>query len=289
MATKEPKRPSDILSFYGGRVQIEKKPWGDHFRFIKVGTKGGMLSATGCTKYLDKSRALIPWAVALVGSHITGTFEMSTAKAFSKDEIFLVVREAMGKPDEAKVKGGDAGTLIHDFAYAFALAKINKTPVPTLDHLNKEIDVHTKALNGINAFLDFYLSNEVEFISMEQPTYYHSHYAGESGEHNAFEYIGIIDLVARVNGNIEVIDYKTGKAVYSEQRYQVASYFQAWNSNAAENMQATGVRILNFNKENGDLVEKYIPPAEVERDFHAFKGLHMVAVREKELEAERKL
>ena len=73
---KAPARPSEIVSFYGGQVQIEKKPWGDHYRFFKiVGSEklSGLLSATSITKHLDKSKALLPWAVDLVGSHIRTT------------------------------------------------------------------------------------------------------------------------------------------------------------------------------------------------------------------------
>lgn len=286
MTTKVEKKQSEFHSFYGGRMTIEQKPWGDHFRFIKNGEKGSTLSATGITKYLDKSRALIPWAVGLVGTHITSFFQSSKGEQFTKDEIFLVVSEAILKPEEKKVQGGASGDLIHDYAHNFAKAVIAGTDLPTLDHLDEEDEVQTKALNGINAFLDWYNENDVEFIAMEKVVYYNSLLAGDSKEgEEVIEYIGIMDLFAKVNGVYKVVDYKTSKGVYSDQRYQVSGYLKAWNSDSG-NTKADGTLILNFGKETGDLIKKDIPLDEAEKDFKAFKGLHAVALREKELDAE---
>ena len=104
-----------------------------------------MLSSTKCTRYLDKSGALLPWAVQLVATHITSTFESRTADAYTKEEIMMVVSEAVLKPEEAKTKGGLQGDLIHDFAHDFAKAKIEKTPLPTLDHLDENNEDHKKS------------------------------------------------------------------------------------------------------------------------------------------------
>lgn len=285
MTTAE-KKVSEFKTFYNGQVEIEIKPWGDYFRYIKVGTKGGMLSPSAVTKNLDKSRALIPWAIGLVASHITSSLEERKSNTFTKDEIFMLVDEARKKPEEKKVEGGGAGDLIHDYAHEFAKAVLSGASLPTIDHLDKENEMHAKAINGISAFLEFYNNNDVEFIKMEDPIYYNSFLSGETSEEDVIEFAGRLDLVARVNGNLEVLDYKTSKGVYSDQRYQVSGYFKSWNTNHGEEEQAKGYRILNFSKETGDLIEKYVPAEEVERDFNAYKGLYAVAIREKELDAE---
>lgn len=278
----------EVFSFYEGKVNIEKKPWGDHYRFVKIETgEGGMLSATACTKKLDKSDILIKWAVGLVGSHIRTHFGESKSEMFSKDEIYLVVDEAVTKPEEKKVKGGQAGEIIHQYAHDFAKAVLSKSSLPTFNHLDEKDEVQGKALNGINAFLTWYNNNHVVFMKMEDVVYYNSFLAGDSkaGE-PVIEYVGIRDLFAKVNGQLEVIDYKTSKGIYSDQRYQGSCYWKAHNSNAGKGNKAVGVRILNFGKETGDLIEKFIPSNEVEKDFRAFVGLHMVASREKELDQE---
>lgn len=288
MPTKTTSKPVETVSFYGGRVKIEKKPWGDHFRFTVDG-RSGILSATGVTKMLDKSQALLPWAIGLVGSHMTATFEARTGDSFSKEEIFLVVKEAVLKPDEAKVAGGKTGDVIHDYAHAFAEADIagKKLPdVPNLEHLPEE--ERQKALNGITAFLDFYNEHDVEFLEMEKLVYYNSLIAGDTKEGEpVIEFLGILDLLARVDGKVGVWDYKTGKRVYTDQRYQLSGYRKAWNSNP-DNKDFFCVEsgVLSFSKETGALTVCRVSEEESERDFSAFAGLYAVAVREKELEAE---
>lgn len=283
-------KPSEILSFYGGRVTIEKKPWGDHFRFKRIigDQKDSITFATSITKNLDKSRALLPWAIDLVGAHIIQGCE--GRKTFHPEEVIALVREAMLKPEEAKVKGGTTGDIIHNFAHDFAKSILDPSvPTPSLDHLDGEKDdEHRKALNGINAFLDWYSTNKVEFLAMEEVVYYNSLLSGDTKEgETVIEFGGILDLLARVNGQIGVFDYKTGKAIYTDQRYQNSGYFKAYNANPKYGV-ATFAGILNFGKETGELVKGEYSASEVMRDYEfGFKGLYLVTVREKELEAER--
>lgn len=286
MKKTTPKAGIEVVSFYGGRVNIEKKPWGDHYRFTIDG-RSGILSATGVTKYLDKSQALLPWAVGLVGSHVTSTFEARTGESFSKEEIFVVVREAVLKPEEAKVAGGKTGDAIHDFAHEFAKADIAGKPFPKIPKMEDSTEEERqKALNGINAFLDFYNQNEVEFLEMEKLVYYNSLLAGDTKpDEEVIEYLGIIDLLARVNGKVGLWDYKTGKRVYTDQRYQLAGYVKAWNSQP-EFVKCEESGVLSFSKETGDLTVCRVSLEESEQDFKAFRGLHAVAMREKALEAE---
>lgn len=292
---KDPAKEIIVHSFYGGRVTIEAKPWGDHYRFTKVmnGEKQtGILSATGVTKMLDKSQALLPWAVGLVGTHITSTIQARTCETFSKEEIYLVVGEAVLKPEEAKVAGGKTGDIIHDFAHDFAKAEMTglthpKIPVDKMALFTKE--EKDKALNGINAFLDWFNNHEVEFLAMEKVLYYNSLLAGDSKEgEEIVEFLGIMDCLAKVNGTILVLDYKTGKRVYTDQRYQLSGYRKAWNSNPDnKKLFAKGSQVLSFSKDTGDLTVCDISQEESEKDFKAFRGLHAVALREKELEKER--
>jgi len=287
---KAPARPSEMVSFYGGQVVIEKKPWGDHFRFFKVvGNEkiSGILSATSITKHLDKSQVLLPWAVGLVGSHIRATIESSVGSSFSKEEIFLVVNEAVLKPEEAKTKGGTTGDFIHDFCHDFALSVINKTKTPSLPKMEGiEQEEKDKVMNGINAFLDWYNGRKVDFLQMETLVYYNSLIAGDtSAEEDVVEYLGIMDLLARVDGKVGVWDYKTGKRVYTDQRYQLSGYRKAHNSQLTpkEKLFAVESGVLSFSKETGELTVCKVSTEESEKDFKAFKGLHAVALREREL------
>lgn len=271
---------------------IEKKPWGDHYRFKRIwgDKKDSIFFATHITEKLDKSRALLPWAIELVGSHVINGLSTEIDKQFNRDEIVALVTQAMLKPDEAKVAGGNTGTAIHTFAHEFALATMGRTALyPTVDHLDPEkSDEDRKILNGINAFLDWFNSHKVEFVAMEEVVYYNSLLSGDTKEGEpVIEFGGIMDLLAKVDGLLGVFDYKTGKAIYSDQRYQNSGYFKAYNANPTQG-QAVFAGILNFGKETGELILGRYDKNEVGRDYDfGFKGLYLASVREKELKDER--
>ena len=299
MATKEKVAP-ETFSFYGGKAIVEKKPWGAHFSHRRQGSKKTLISVTGITKKLDKSGALLPWAVGLVCTEITSKVEAGgPERQYSKDEIMLMVEEARRAPETAKVSGGTTGSFIHDFAHNFAKAKIAGTEIPNLDHLNPEIEEQQKALNGINAFLDWYNENDVEFLEMEKMFYYNSHLAGDTGSEeedpNFVEYFGYADLVARVNGRLAMVDYKSSKGIYSEQKYQLRGYSYARDKEIWA-MRKPGDDVLkldvtdcdmvvNFNKITGELMTEMVGSLDRDKNLQAFLGLYKVAVREKELGA----
>lgn len=289
MATKKAKATDreaggDTYSFYDGRAILKKRMYGNAPSFRRVLEDGTLsdtiLSVTRCTGNLDKSKALIPWAVGLVGSHITSFIESAKAMHFSKEEIAILVAEAILAPEQAKVAGADAGNLIHDYAHEFAAMKIaGKKGTPSLRHLDETNEVHARALNGISAFLDWFNSNDVEFLEMEKMVYYNSFLSGDStASEPVVEWYGYIDLVARVNGKVAVTDYKSAKGVYNEQRYQVAGLRKAYGFGLSE----LGL-IVNFHKETAELITKEMNDEESMADLSAFMGLHTVELRQRVL------
>lgn len=293
MATK-PKANVQEFSFYGGKAIVEKKPWGAHFSHRRRGSQKTLLSVTAITKKLDKSGALLPWAVGLVCTEITSKVEQAGSdRTYSKDEILMMVEQAKRAPETAKVSGGTTGDLIHTFAHDFAKATIAGLPVPTLEHLNPEVEEQQKALNGISAFLDWYNKNDVEFLDMEKMFYYNSHLAGDTGPEgediNFVEYFGYADLVARVNGDVGTIDYKSSKGIYSEQKYQIRGYSFARDKEIlaiGSNDPLTKFDgVVNFNKITGELMTENVVDIDRDKNLQAFLGLYKVAVREKELGA----
>lgn len=281
----------DTYSFYDGKAVLKKRMYGTAPSFRRVDGQDTILSVTRCTGKLDKSKALIPWSVGLVGTHIRSHFESLDAPHFMRDEILMVVGEAILAPDRAKEAGADTGTLIHDYAHEFAQMKIDgKKGTPSLKHLDEKNEEHVKALNGIYAFLEWYNSNDVQFLEMEKMVYYNSRLAGDSAmEDPIVEFYGYIDLIARVNGELVVVDYKSSKGVYNEQRYQVAAYKMAFNAPLKGGSEfALSSQIVNFNKLTGELITKKIGEGESELDYAAFLGLYAVSCRERVLEKEYK-
>lgn len=282
---KKSKYPT--IEFYGGKAIVEcvpaKKPNGEAYtRFRIAGRKDYVLSSTRITGKLDKSRPLMIWQGRLISAHLKGYLEGSRSEHFLRDELIIQIDAALKAPDTAKEDAGDVGRLIHEYAHDFAKFKLGKGDEPDLDKLDESNPIHAKALNGISAFLEWYNNNKVEFLEMETPYYYNASLSGIPS--SPLEYIGVIDLVAKVNGDLEVLDYKSSKGIYSEQQYQTSSYLYAYNAQHLKRP-AKRVRILNFNKETGELLEKAVERDEVMKDFDAFFGLYLVACRERELGA----
>lgn len=87
----------------------------------------------------------------------------------------------------------DIGTLVHGWVEA---------------HINgREVTIESlppQAQAAVNAFLEWEKLNSVEYLKTEE-TFYHC----------ALDYAGTADCVARVNGELSMIDWKTAKGVYA--------------------------------------------------------------------------
>ena len=84
---------------------------------------------------------------------------------------------------------------------------------------------------GILAFEDFYINFVDEVLACETKIYSHK-----------YKYAGTIDFVGRLNdGNIWMIDYKFGNAVYNSYFLQIVAYRSAWNENSEIKINKHGI------------------------------------------------
>ena len=58
-----------------------------------------------------------------------------------------------------------------------------------------------------------------------------------------YEYGGTIDILAEIDGELWLVDVKTGKAIYTEMLYQLAAYRQLLNENGYDVQKAKILRI----------------------------------------------
>jgi len=257
------------VSLYGGDVTIVFYP--DSHRYKKKGERTYLISSTAATGIVDKSRVLIKWAVGLVTAHLRQSIDGISELATS--ELHLIIDEAEKQPDLKRDQAAEAGTMVHNFAEQFALAKLGKAEMPKIP-TDLPNEMQEKVKNGINAFLDWYLSNNVTFHHTEKLVY-----------SKKYEHVGTLDVLVEINNLLYVTDYKTSKGLYSDQRYQVASYKSAFN----EEMEHIGGRkadkslILNFSKETGELKVIEISDEEHKKDYEAFLCCLGLKKREKEL------
>lgn len=251
-----------IKTLYGGEINIEFFP--DSHRYKMQGQKNYLVSVTAATGIIDKSRVLIMWALGLTGNHLRRYFEESKHTEYTAEELLPIIDEALKQHEIKKQAAADTGSLVHAFAESFARYKLGQGEQPVIDE-NWEENVG----NGVMAFLDWFNENKVEFIETEKFLY-----------SKKYDYVGTTDVVAKVNDEIVIIDYKTSKGIYSEQYYQLAAYWGAYEEETK--LQLNRGAILHFDKETGKPTFKIIEREELQKDFETFLACLTVKKREKE-------
>ena len=245
---------------YGGDIILQFYP--NSHRYKLKGEKKFLTSVTACTGVIDKP-FLIPWAVKLTTQYIRDA--ISKGKTFSKEEIENILVDASMQHTIKKEKAGDFGTAIHDWAEQFALAKASGKDISIPEDAPKEV------LNGINAFLDWYNNHDIEFVEAERMVY---------SRKNGF--VGTLDAVAKINGKLYLIDYKTSKSIkYHEYKLQLSAYYKAYEEETKQKLHA-GI-IIHFNKENGEFDTLTINKKETNKNYKAFLACLKIKNRMKEL------
>lgn len=252
---------------YNGEVVVDFYPASHRYKL--QGEKTYLISATGATGMIDKSRVLIPWAVGLTTQHLRAYLEQATSPTFTADELLPVIDEAGRQHQIKKETAATAGSAVHKFAELYAQAKINSTPTPEIPE-----DESEQVINGIMAFLDWYSGNKVKFLETERLVY-----------SRQYGFVGILDVVAEVNGSKILLDYKTAKGIYTEMHYQLAGYRGAYDEEMdyIKGDKLQGGMILHFNKETGEFATKTFDYEDHLKDYDTFLACLKVKQREKEL------
>ena len=245
---------------YNGEIKIDFYP--ESHRYKLAGERTYLISATAATNIIDKSRFLIPWAVGLAGVFIRQYLENASGAQFTAEELYPVIEEALKQHQVKKEEAAGVGELIHRFAEEFAKAKIESRDIPDIEEADERV------IKGICAFLDWYNANNITFLESEKIVY--------SKEHG---FVGITDAVIELDGKKIILDYKSSKGIYSDQYYQLAAYWLAYEE---ENGKLDGAMILHFDKENGDFNIKEFSREDFEQNYPVF--LHCLAIKKREKE-----
>jgi len=246
-----------VQDLYNGEIKLRFYP--NSHRYKIEGEKIWRVSATAVTGIVggEKTNLLTNWAQNQYQMALHAWLE-SAKEPLSKMEVEEAINKCRDATEQEKNRTADVGTVVHDYAEAFGLAKINGDPIPDVPEITSE-----QMFNGIEAFLTWVKNNEVEFIEAEKLVYSKKH-----------GYVGTLDLLAKVNGKLTLIDYKTGKYVYDEHYYQVAGYKMAWEEEHGKVQKAL---ILHFDRETGMLGEYPITLTECKHNQKMF--LHLLAIK----------
>ena len=141
-------------------------------------------------------------------------------------------------------KALSVGSIVHDWIESYSAGE------------KRDLPEDENAQNGIMSFLDWVSSNKVEFLESEKIVY-----------SKQYGYVGTLDAIALVNGELCLIDYKTSKDIYTtETRLQTAGYQLAFEEEIGEKIQKR--IIVNLNKDTANL--KIAEYENCEEDSRAF-------------------
>lgn len=179
------------FSLYKGKVKGKFFP-GSHQYWVDGKRKTGVTTYLGI---IDKSRPLMIWATELFRD-----FLLDLKEPITEEHIF----RGCSLHEERKEEAAAIGDEVHGWIEQYVKGQTPEMPE------RKEAQI------GVNAFLDWVAANKVKFVSSERVVY-----------SRTYDYIGKMDIEAKVNGKLCLIDIKTSNALYNTYGLQTAAYLKA--------------------------------------------------------------
>jgi hypothetical protein len=213
------------IALYNNKVKISF----DEDKHIFYDEKGKvLLSVTGATGVVDKSGALMGWAVKMALNFLRDKWLGKTETPVITEEDFI---EASRQHRIKKQEAADIGTLIHEWVSLKITGK------------NPEMPKDDKVVNGITAFLKFQKEHNLNWIESERYVYSKKH-----------GYAGILDAIAEEDGKLTLVDFKSSNGIYDDMFFQVAGYQIAYEEETEKKIERK--LILRFGKEDGEFEVK---------------------------------
>lgn len=165
------------------------------------------------------------------------------------------VNQSLKGIDPFKFTGeaGDVGTTAHFLVEAY----INNWEPDLIEVSEKD---QIKARMAFSAYLQWekeqidlvYIKTEVQLAS------------------NRYDYGGTIDLIAKINNHLCLIDFKTSKYFYTEHFCQVAAYKKLYEEHFPKE-KIDRCYILKINKETGEFEDKKLTQYKIDKGWEIFK------------------
>lgn len=190
------------LSLYNGEVRISfdsgtpEKPR----HIYRNGRDEILFSVTKATGVVDKSNALMGWAVKMMGLFLLA--EKAKGNKIITEEMII-----KAKREYRRIRGeeADIGTEIHIWVSDWILGK------------EPEMPDNEKVVNGITAFLEFQKQHKAKWLFSERIVY-----------SKKYDFVGMCDGGSINNlTTLSVDDFKSSKGIYDEMRFQVSGYHLA--------------------------------------------------------------
>jgi len=248
-------KPSKIASRYNGSVKIEFFEGKHAYSLITEKGKEKLISVTGVTSILDKSRPLMFWQERITREYLVGNIA-NLVDSKDSDIILTIIENAVSQHRVIKEEAANKGKQVHEWCENY-IKKVEQ-PFPEDEQV----------LNGVTAFLRWIKEYKVKFLESEKLVY-----------SKKYKFVGIMDLKAKVNGKLACVDFKTSSGVYNEMRYQVAGYMGADSEETGDKYDERW--IIKFGKDTGDFEAYKLD--DFKKDYAVFLALLVARKREQEL------
>ncbi len=193
---------------YGGKVKVKyygpipEKP-NRHLYYVNGERKTGVTTFIGIK---DKSQALLSWATELAENHLLDLLHNN--KSITEYDIL----RAISLHSEIKEDAANIGKEIHGWCEKYIKYKLRIKGYNTIPELSERKEVQI----GINAFLDWEKEHKVKFVSSERLVY-----------SKKYDFIGTMDIEAKIDGKLCLIDLKSSNGLYNTVQMQTAAYLKA--------------------------------------------------------------
>jgi len=238
---------------------------GNHRYLVNGKQKPGV---TGILKVIDKP-ALNNWKCGTIRDLMAENPDRIESLAKLND--YMIGKEAMSYYMAKKGDAKEIGKEVHAVVEHFFKGEIDRIKID-----EREDKVQT----CYGAFLAWANMHELKPIDTEVYVY-----------NDLLDYCGTLDWIGHVDGELTLIDYKTGKGIYDEALFQAAAYGRAW-----ERLQITSGwgekkieqhMIIRFGKEHGEFEERTLTKKEAIQAFKAFQAAHALYEIQKDLKRKK--
>ena len=199
------------------------------------------------TKYINDEGYKVPSVTTIINQHL----------GWNKQALInWAKRITLGGQDADKVltDAGDIGTLLHLLIEGHQRG----FDVDTKDYSYNQEKAAMKAFAG---YLQWYekknfksLANELVLVNEEM------------------QVGGTIDCIGRIDGDLVIIDWKTAKYLYAENKLQLAAYAYMYEHAQPKAKIAYGL-VMRFGKEDGKFHQHVIKREKLDTGIEVFKAL----------------
>lgn len=261
--------------FYAGeeKLRFDQSSW-TYYRISPDGTTQKLYGVTGICHIIDKSEALMRWAVkkALEKTKLLlSKYDTLGQISIFSHELDKILEEAKKADEQELQKAADTGHAAHEWIEQLIKAIVSDNEERRLELLST-LPEDPRAANCCIAAVQWMSDHNVQWIATERKVF-----------SRTYLYAGTMDGLARVSScsdpaccpeafvdRLTLVDWKTSNYLYIEYLLQTAAYKQAFEEETGEQIEDRWV--IRLGKDDAEFDPWHVfNPADHVSDFLGFE------------------